>query len=102
MHGRFVKIASKKQGDEAGSIGDGDRRKCERAFFYLPRFTRTEWERMKAGDMLAGFLGGSQPSSEMLISCLVDAVSEHDEALLDELERKIRLKREQLSRKGEM
>src|SRR4249919_561545 len=30
MHGRFVKIASKKQGDEAGSMGDGDRRKCER------------------------------------------------------------------------
>jgi hypothetical protein len=57
---------------------------------------------MKAGDILAGFLGGTQPSSEMLISCLVDAVSEHDEALLDELERKIRLKREELSRKGEM
>jgi predicted transcriptional regulator len=76
-----------------------DRDKRDRAFFYVPRFTRDEWERRKAGDLLADFLGGHHPSGELLISCLVDAVGEHDEALLDELERKVKLKREELSRK---
>jgi predicted transcriptional regulator len=76
-----------------------DRDKRDRAFFYTARFTRDQWERRKAGDLVAGFLGGLQPSGELLISCLVDAVGEHDESLLDELERKIKLKREELSRK---
>jgi predicted transcriptional regulator len=75
-----------------------DRRRRDRAYFYIPRFTRDEWERRKADDLVAGFLGGLQPSGELLISCLVDAVGEHDETLLDELERKIKLKREELSR----
>ena len=44
---------------------------------------------------MAGFL-----SPELLISCLVDAVGQHDKALLDELERKIKLKRKELDRKG--
>lgn len=78
-----------------------DRHKCDRAFFYVPRFTRDEWERRKAGHLVAGFLDGMYPSGELLISCLVDAVGEHNEALLDELERKIKLKREELSRKEE-
>jgi len=76
-----------------------DRDKRDRAFFYSPRFTRKEWERRKAGDLVAGFLGGAQPSGELLISCLVDAVGEHDQTLLDELERRIKLKREELSRR---
>jgi predicted transcriptional regulator len=76
-----------------------NRVKRDNAFFYAPRFTREEWDRMKAGDLVAGFLGGPRPFGELLISCLVDAVGEHDEALLDELERRIKLKREELSRK---
>jgi predicted transcriptional regulator len=78
-----------------------DRHKRERAFFYVPRLTRDEWERRKAGDLVAGFLSGPEPSGELLISCLVDAVGEHDGTLLDELERKIKLKREEISRKEE-
>jgi predicted transcriptional regulator len=73
------------------------RRKCERAFSYRPRWNRQEWERRRLGDLLAGMLGGRQPSS-LLISCLVDAVGQQDEALLDELERRIRTRREETGR----
>lgn len=73
-----------------------DRRKEERAFVYAPRFSQREWEHRRAGEFVAGFLARPQPSGELLISCLVDAVSEHDEELLDELERKIKLRRRQL------
>ncbi|SPE24845.1 Transcriptional repressor, CopY family [Candidatus Sulfopaludibacter sp. SbA3] len=75
------------------------RRKADRAFFYYPRFSRAEWEQKRAGEFVAGFLAAPETSGELLISCLVDAVGRHDEALLDELERKIRLKRKELYRR---
>ena len=70
-----------------------DRRKSDRAFIYLPRLSRVEWEHKRAGDFVASI------SSELLVSCLVEAVGDQDEALLDELERKIRNKRRQLDRR---
>jgi len=73
-----------------------DRRKSDRAFFYVPRLSRAEWERKRAGDFLAAFLAGPAPAGDLLISCLVDAVGRQDAALLGELERRIRLKRRQL------
>lgn len=73
-----------------------ERRKLERAFHYSPRFSRDEWERKRADNLLAGFLAGSQPTRELLISCLVEAVGQYDEALLDDLEKKIRAKRKEL------
>jgi predicted transcriptional regulator len=76
-----------------------DRRKSDRAFLYAPRMSRAEWERKRAGDFLAEFLSRPKPSGDLLISCLVDAVSEQDAALLDELERKIRMKRKELDRR---
>jgi predicted transcriptional regulator len=76
-----------------------ERRKSERAFFYHPRLSRAEWEQKRAGDFVAGFLAAPQTSGELLVSCLVDAVGRHDETLLDELERKIRLKRKELYRR---
>lgn len=77
-----------------------DRRKSDRAFLYCPHFSRPDWERKRAGDLVAGFLSGPRPSRDLLISCLVDAVGQHDEALLDELEKKIRSKRRELLRRG--
>ncbi len=77
-----------------------DRRKWERAFFYSPRLSRQEWQQKRAGDFVAAFLAEPQPSGELLISCLVDAVGRHDQSLLDELEKKIRLKRRELCRTG--
>ena len=75
-----------------------DRRKSERAFLYTPRLTRAEWEQKRAGNFVAGFLMSRQPSRELLISCLVEAVEQHDERLLDELEEKIRARRKELGR----
>ena len=77
-----------------------ERRKGERAFFYMPRYTRDEWERKRAGDFLAGFLAGPRRAGELLISCLVDNMARHDETLLDELERKIQDKRRELGRRA--
>ena len=76
-----------------------ERRKAHRAFLYAPRLSRPQWEQRRAGDLVAGFLA-SEPSRELLISCLVEAVGRHDEALLDELEKKIRLRRKELSGRG--
>ena len=74
------------------------RRKWERAFFYAPRWSREGWEQKRAGDFVAGFLASQQASGARLISSLVDAVGQHDTALLDELEDKIRSKRIELGR----
>ena len=73
-----------------------ERRKEARAFLYSARWSRLEWEQKRAGEFVAGFLSGRQKSGELLISCLVDAVGQQDEALLDALEQKIRLKRKEL------
>lgn len=74
-----------------------DRRKYERAFIYCPRLSRQDWERERAGELVSGFL--TAQSSDVLISCLVEAVGDHDRALLDELERKVREKRRELERR---
>jgi predicted transcriptional regulator len=76
-----------------------ERRKSDRAFLYLPRFSRPNWERRVADDLVTGFLARQESSSDVLLSCLVDAVGEHDEALLDELEKKIQDRRKELLRR---
>jgi predicted transcriptional regulator len=73
------------------------RRKHERAFLYSGRLTRGEWERKRAGELMAGLLTSREPGRELLISCLVDAVG-HDEELLNELERRIKERRRELKR----
>jgi predicted transcriptional regulator len=78
-----------------------DRHKSDRAFVYSPSFSRQEWERRRAGNLVAGFLSGPNPSRELLLSCLLDAVGEHDASLLDDLEKKIRTRRKELSRQGQ-
>lgn len=77
-----------------------ERRMPDRAFLYSTRFSREEWERTRAESILAGFLAGPHPSRELLLSSFLDAVGEHDSRLLDELEKKIRNKRKELSRRG--
>lgn len=78
-----------------------DRHKSDRAFVYSPSFSRQEWERRRAENLVAGFLSGPHPSRELLLSCLLDAVGEHDASLLDDLEKKIRNRRKELSRQGQ-
>ncbi len=74
------------------------RRKLDRAFVYAPSFSRAEWERRRAGHLVAGFLSGPNPSRDLLLSCLLDVVGEHDASLLDELEKKIRARGKEISR----
>ena len=76
-----------------------ERRKEERAFRYAPRITRSDWERRRADELFAEFLGGPGPSRELLVSCFIEAAGQYDEALLDELEGKIRMKRKELERR---
>jgi predicted transcriptional regulator len=75
-----------------------DRQKSERAFLYTTRLSHQDWERQRAGDLVAGLLAGSQPSRELLLSSLVEAVGQHDVTLLEQLEVKIRAKRKELSK----
>jgi predicted transcriptional regulator len=75
------------------------RRKEERAFVYSPRFSRAEWEKQRAGELVAGFLANPAAPGRMLVSCFVEAVGERDRALLDELEGAIRKKRRELERR---
>lgn len=75
-----------------------ERHKAQRAFLYSPSLSRQDWERRRAGNLVADFLSGPRPSRELLLSCLLDAVGTHDAALLDELEKKIRLRRKEIQR----
>jgi len=79
-----------------------DRRMPDRAFLYSARLSSQEWERRRAENILAGFLAGPHPSRELLLSSFLDAVGGHDAALLDELEKKIRRKRKELFRRGQL
>jgi predicted transcriptional regulator len=74
------------------------RKKENRAFMYSPMLSLPEWERREANSLIAEFLAGPNPSGQLLISCLLDAVCDQDAELLDELEKKIRMKRMELSR----
>ena len=73
-----------------------DRRKSERAFLYSSRLTRAEWDQKRAGEFMAG-LSAEPGNRGVLISFLVEAVGEDDD-LLDELERRIRQRRQELKR----
>jgi predicted transcriptional regulator len=76
-----------------------ERRKSERAYLYSTRQSREEWEHQAAEDFVTGYLVRPPPAGELLISCLVDAVGQNAK-LLDELEKKIRLKRKELDGRG--
>ena len=65
-----------------------------RAFRYSPRHTPEELRRAAAGDLIRQFLG-SGPSS-LPLSYLVEAVSQHDVELLDELQQLVERKRRDL------
>jgi predicted transcriptional regulator len=76
-----------------------DRRKQGRAFIYSPRFSPDEFERGVARKMIDMLLGRGADGVEPVLACIIDAVSEHDRAMLDELDRLIKEKRRELERK---
>lgn len=76
-----------------------ERRKDGRAFLYSPCLSPQEFERSIARDVIDRLLGRGANGVEPVLACIVDAVGEHDRALLDELDRLIEEKRRALRRK---
>lgn len=75
------------------------RRKDNRAFLYAPRFSRAEFERGIAQDIISGLLGRDGENAEPLLNCIVETVSERDREMLDELERLVKEKKRELRKK---
>ena len=71
------------------------RDKQAKAFVYSPRYTRNEFERMMAQEVLGALMGHS---AETTLSTFVDLISD-DPGALDQLEAKIREKRRQTGKK---
>jgi predicted transcriptional regulator len=69
------------------------RRKTGRAFAYRAAASREDVERAVAADVVESLLHAEGAEPLPILSSLVDAVSDRDRALLDELERLIREKR---------
>ena len=69
------------------------RRKEGRAFVYKPTATRRELEGAVAAELVQSLLRSQGSEPLPILSSLVDAVSESDRDLLDDLERLIRAKR---------
>ena len=77
-----------------------ERRKDGRAFLYSPAVSRDELEHGIREDVIEGLLGVGAETVEPVLACIVDAVSERDRELLDELDRLIKQKRRELKLKG--
>jgi len=70
-----------------------------RAFRYAARHSKQEFQGQMLRRTVAQILGDDDRALDP-ISCLVEAVSEHDGKLLDELEKAIERKRRQLKKGG--
>jgi|SRR5271170_7731197 predicted transcriptional regulator len=64
-----------------------------RAFRYSPRYTQEELEKAAVGETIKQLLGSG---AALPLSYLVEAVSEHDASLLDDLQRLLDEKRREL------
>ena len=69
-----------------------------RAFRYTPRLSQQELEKAAAGETIRRLLSSS-PAAALPLSYLVEAVSEHDVRLLDELQHLVDEKRRELETK---
>ena len=75
-----------------------DRRKLGRAFVYRAAATKRELEGAVAVELMQSLLDRDGSGTLPVLSSLVDAVSDRDRALLDDLERLIREKRRAIDR----
>ncbi|CAN5277975.1 BlaI/MecI/CopY family transcriptional regulator [soil metagenome] len=76
-----------------------DRRKEGRAFFYTARYTPEELENVMREDVIGCLFDDRTHKIEPVLACIVDAVSDRDRELLDELERLVQEKRRELEGK---
>jgi predicted transcriptional regulator len=76
-----------------------DRTKVDRAYVYSARMTRDELQLGFAETVISGLIDVATGRTEPVLACIVDAVSEKDRDLLDDLERLVREKKAELDRK---
>lgn len=76
------------------------RRKDGKAFLYSPRLSAAELERSMTETAVEVLLNAGTSRIEPVLACIVDAVSERDLELLDELERLVKEKRQELKDKN--
>jgi predicted transcriptional regulator len=69
-----------------------------RAFRYSPRYTQEELEKAAVGETVRQLLGSGETAA-LPLSYLVEAVSQHDARLLDDLQRLLDEKRSELQSK---
>ena len=75
------------------------REKSGRAFLYQPRLSRAEFESERAAAAVRTALEGDGKSVGLLLSFLVQAVSDRDHELLDDLEALVRARRAEIENK---
>ena len=75
------------------------REKSGRAFLYRPRLTRAEFDSARATAAVRTALEGDGESVGLLLSFLVQAVSDRDHELLDDLEALVRARRAEIEGK---
>ena len=78
--------------------GTLSRVKSGRAFFYRPKSSQQELISELAGSTFATLLPGDADAVRPILSLFVDTVVERDLALLDELERLVKARRDELKR----
>ena len=76
--------------------GTLSRVKSGRAFFYRPKSSQQELMSELAGSAFATLLPGDADAMRPILSMFVDTVGERDGALLDELERLVKARRDEL------
>ena len=76
------------------------RRKFGKAFLYAPRLSAEELQRSMTETVIESLLNAGTERIEPVLACIVDAVSDRDRELLDELERLVREKRLELQDKN--
>ena len=73
-----------------------DRRKKGRAFLYSPCYTADELELGMTENLIGSLLDSATEQVEPVLACIVDAVSERDLQMLDELERLVQEKKREI------
>lgn len=69
------------------------RTKDKRAYVYAPLVSRAEFDSGRATQALLAAVERGGPSATPVLSCFVDALGNHDEALLSELEALVQARR---------
>lgn len=76
------------------------REKHGRAFYYQPKSTQQELISALAGSTFATLLPGDSASMRPILSMFVDTIGDCDRELLDELERLVKARRDELKGRG--